>query len=220
MFEKNLNVGYLLDFYGELLPERKRALLDLYYNEDYSLAEIAEEIGISRQGVRGLIKKTEAELFFYEEKLGLARKLMQVQTYADSLCRLAEDHSLPDSVRDEILRLAQAVRESTIAKYPKGGPSMFQSLSEKLENAFKKFKNKGKLTEADVKAGMREIKLALLEADVNFKVVKDFIGKVSERAVGTEVLESLLPAQQIVKIVNEELIALMGGSQAKLTISS
>ncbi len=97
---------------------------------------------------------------------------------------------------------------------------MFQSLSEKLENAFKKFRNKGKLTEADIKAGMREIKLALLEADVNFKVVKDFINKVSERAVGTEVLESLLPAQQIVKIVNEELIALMGGSQSKLTISS
>ena len=97
---------------------------------------------------------------------------------------------------------------------------MFQSLSEKLENAFKKFKNKGKLTEADVKAGMREIKLALLEADVNFKVVKDFINTVSERAVGSEVLESLLPAQQIVKIVNEELTNLMGGSQAKLQISS
>ena len=97
---------------------------------------------------------------------------------------------------------------------------MFQSLSEKLENAFKKFKNKGKLTEADIKAGMREIKLALLEADVNFKVVKDFINTVSERAVGTEVLESLLPAQQIVKIVNEELTNLMGGSQSKLTISS
>ncbi len=97
---------------------------------------------------------------------------------------------------------------------------MFQSLSEKLENAFKKFKNKGKLTEADVKAGMREIKLALLEADVNFKVVKDFIAAVSERAVGSAVLESLLPAQQIVKIVNEELTNLMGGSQAKLQISS
>ena len=97
---------------------------------------------------------------------------------------------------------------------------MFQSLSEKLENAFKKFKSKGKLTEADVKVGMREIKLALLEADVNFKVVKEFINKVSERAVGSEVLESLLPAQQIVKIVNEELTALMGGSQAKLEISS
>jgi len=96
---------------------------------------------------------------------------------------------------------------------------MFQSLSEKLENAFKKFRSKGKLTEADIKAGMREIKLALLEADVNFKVVKDFINTVSERAVGTEVLESLLPGQQIVKIVNEELTNLMGGSQAKLTIS-
>lgn len=97
---------------------------------------------------------------------------------------------------------------------------MFQSLGEKLENAFKKFKSKGKLTEADIKAGMREIKLALLEADVNFKVVKEFIATVSERAVGAEVLESLLPAQQIVKIVNEELTNLMGGSQAKLQISS
>ena len=97
---------------------------------------------------------------------------------------------------------------------------MFQSLSEKLENAFRKFKNKGKLTESDIKAGMREIKLALLEADVNFKVVKDFINSVSARAVGADVLESLLPAQQIVKIVNEELTAIMGGSQSKLTISS
>lgn len=97
---------------------------------------------------------------------------------------------------------------------------MFQSLVEKMSEAFKKFKNKGKLTEADVKAGMREIKLALLEADVNFKVVKDFINKVTERAVGSEVLESLLPAQQIVKIVNEELTALMGGTNSKLTIAS
>ena len=97
---------------------------------------------------------------------------------------------------------------------------MFQSLSEKLENAFRKFRNKGKLTESDIKAGMREIKLALLEADVNFKVVKDFINSVSARAVGADVLESLLPAQQIVKIVNEELTAIMGGSQSKLTISS
>ena len=96
---------------------------------------------------------------------------------------------------------------------------MFQSLTEKLSEAFKKFRSKGKLTEADVKAGMREIKLALLEADVNFKVVRDFIKTVTERAVGSEVLESLVPAQQIVKIVNEELTALMGGSNAKLTIA-
>ena len=97
---------------------------------------------------------------------------------------------------------------------------MYESLSSRLANAFKSFKNKGKLTEADVKEGMREIKLALLEADVNFKVVKEFINTCSERAVGAEVLESLLPAQQIVKIVNEELTALMGGENTKLVISS
>ncbi len=98
--------------------------------------------------------------------------------------------------------------------------AMFSSLSEKLDQAFKKFRSKGTLTEADVKAGMREIKLALLEADVNFKVVKDFVKIVSERAVGAEVMESLLPGQQIVKIVDEELTRLMGGSQAKLQIAS
>ncbi len=96
---------------------------------------------------------------------------------------------------------------------------MFQSLTEKLSNAFKKFKSKGKLTAADVKEGMREVKLALLEADVNFKVVKDFTKAVTDRAVGTEVLESLLPAQQIVKIVNEELINLMGSETPKININ-
>lgn len=97
---------------------------------------------------------------------------------------------------------------------------MFSNLSEKLNNAFKKFKSKGKLTEADVKEGMREVKLALLEADVNFKVVRDFIKTVTERAVGSEVLESLLPAQQIIKIVHEELVNLMGETNTKLQISS
>ncbi len=96
---------------------------------------------------------------------------------------------------------------------------MFGNLTEKLANAFKKFRSKGKLTEADVREGMREVKLALLEADVNFKVVKDFVKSVTERAVGSAVLESLLPAQQIVKIVNEELIKLMGGETPKINIS-
>ena len=96
---------------------------------------------------------------------------------------------------------------------------MFGGLTEKLANAFKKFRNKGKLTEADVKEGMREVKLALLEADVNFKVVKEFIKAVTERAIGSQVLESLVPAQQIVKIVNEELIKLMGGETPKVNIS-
>ena len=96
---------------------------------------------------------------------------------------------------------------------------MFEGLSEKLNNAFKRLRSKGKLTPDDVKVGMREIKMALLEADVNYKVVREFVKTVSERAVGAEVLESLLPGQQVVKIVNEEMIALMGGSQSKLTIS-
>ena len=97
---------------------------------------------------------------------------------------------------------------------------MFQSLTEKLTNAFKFFRNKGKLSEADVKAGMREIKLALLEADVNFKVVREFTKSVTDRAVGSAVTESLLPAQEVVRIVNEELIRIMGSEAAKIEISS
>ena len=95
----------------------------------------------------------------------------------------------------------------------------FEGLTEKLTNAFKRLRGKGRLTEADVKEAMKEIRMALLEADVNYKVVKDFVAKVTERAVGSDVLESLTPAQMIVKIVNEELTALMGGESAKLTIS-
>lgn len=96
----------------------------------------------------------------------------------------------------------------------------FESLSEKLSSAFKKLTGKGRLKEADVKEAMREVKLALLEADVNFKVVKDFVKRVTERAVGTDILESLNPAQMVIKIVNEELIALMGSESQKLNISS
>ena len=96
----------------------------------------------------------------------------------------------------------------------------FESLSEKLSSAFKKLTGKGRLKEADVKEAMREVKLALLEADVNFKVVKDFVKRVTERAVGTDILESLNPAQMVIKIVNEELVALMGTETPKLNISS
>ena len=96
----------------------------------------------------------------------------------------------------------------------------FEGLTEKLSAAFKKLRGKGRLSEADVKEAMREIRMALLEADVNFKVVKQFVAAVTERAVGADVLESLTPAQMIIKIVNEELTALMGGESTKLTISS
>ena len=95
----------------------------------------------------------------------------------------------------------------------------FEGLTDKLQNAFKKLSRRGKLSESDVKAAMKEVRLALLEADVNYKVVKDFIKKVTERAVGAEILESLTPAQQVIKIVNEELAALMGGTNARLTYS-
>mgnify|MGYP001100082465 CR=1 FL=1 len=96
----------------------------------------------------------------------------------------------------------------------------FEGLTEKLSNAFKKLRGKGRLSEADVKESMREIRLALLEADVNYKVVKDFIKKTTERCVGADVLESLTPAQMIVKIVNEELTALMGSENQKIKIAS
>ncbi len=96
----------------------------------------------------------------------------------------------------------------------------FEGLTQKLSATFKRLRGKGRLSEADVKEAMREVRLALLEADVNYKVVKDFIKRVTEQAVGTDVLESLTPAQMIIKIVNAELTALMGGQNAKLTISS
>ena len=96
----------------------------------------------------------------------------------------------------------------------------FEGLASKLQNIFKKLGNKGKLSEKEVKEALREVRLALLEADVNYTVVKSFINKVTERAVGSEVLESLTPAQQVIKIVNEELTSLMGGSAAKLDYGS
>ena len=95
----------------------------------------------------------------------------------------------------------------------------FEGLTEKISNTFKKLRSRGRLTEADVKEAMREIRLALLEADVNFKVTKDFIKAVTEKATGADILESLSPAQQVIKIVNEELTALLGGQNARITIA-
>ena len=95
---------------------------------------------------------------------------------------------------------------------------MFESLSQRLQSVFQKLKGRGKLSEQDVDQALREVRLALLEADVNFKVVRDFLARVRERAVGQEVLQSLSPAQQVIKIVHEELAALMGGSHARLEL--
>ena len=95
----------------------------------------------------------------------------------------------------------------------------FESLSDKLQNTFKKLRGKGVLTEADINDAMREVKLALLEADVNFKVVKEFVSAVKEKAMGQDVLASLTPGQQVIKIVNDELVEMMGGTNSKLTYS-
>ena len=96
----------------------------------------------------------------------------------------------------------------------------FEGLTEKLNATFKRLRGKGRLTENDVREAMREVRLALLEADVGYKVVKDFVATVTERAIGTDVLDSLTPAQQVIKIVNEELTNLMGGGAAKLTMAN
>ena len=111
VFEKNLNIGYLLDFYGDLLSDRKRSVMEMYYNEDLSLAEIAQEIGISRQGVHETIKKSEDELLFYEEKLGLAKRLLQVEKYADKLVKLSAENDLPNEIKETIDLLTHAVRQ-------------------------------------------------------------------------------------------------------------
>ena len=111
MFEKDLNVGFLLDFYGDLLSERKHTVMEMYYNEDFSLSEIAEQIGISRQGVRDIIKKSEEELSFYEDRLGLAKKLQSVETQAESLKIMAERSELPTEVYEKIVELTLTIKQ-------------------------------------------------------------------------------------------------------------
>lgn len=111
MFEKNLNIGYLLDFYGVLLSERKRNVMDMYYNEDFSLSEIAEQIGISRQGVRELIKKSEDELLFYEDKLGLAYKLQAVEEKVTAIHKLSGINEIPKDLYNEIAELEALMRQ-------------------------------------------------------------------------------------------------------------
>ena len=107
MFEKDLKIAFLLDFYGDVLSERKRIVLDYYYNDDCSLAEIAEEIGISRQGVRELIKKAEEELRFYEERLGLCHRFREAQQSAEELLALLRRADAPA----EVFRAAEALAE-------------------------------------------------------------------------------------------------------------
>ena len=109
MFTKDLSIAYLLDFYGDVLSERKRSVLDDYYNNDLSLSEIAQELGISRQGVRELIKKAEEELNFYEQKLHLAQRFGEAGEHAAALRTMAVVHKLPDEVLCEIRALEECI---------------------------------------------------------------------------------------------------------------
>ena len=109
MHEKNLKIGYLLDFYGEVLSERKRNVLDMYYNEDFSLSEIAEDIGISRQGVRELIKKAEEELRFFEEKLGISKRMETLDRSVNDLLILAKEQNAPKDICDGIAELKKQI---------------------------------------------------------------------------------------------------------------
>ena len=107
MFEKDMKIGFLLDFYGEVLSERKRLVMDYYYNDDLSLGEIAEEIGISRQGVRDLIKKAGEELCFYEEKLKMAERFGKIQEQASELITLLERADAEENICDKAKELAR-----------------------------------------------------------------------------------------------------------------
>ena len=110
MFEKDMKISFLLDFYGEILSERRRTVLEYYYNDDLSLSEIAQDIGISRQGVRDLIKKAEEELHFYEEKLGLAERFRNTQQCAERLLELLESKGADSEVQCVAKELAETVR--------------------------------------------------------------------------------------------------------------
>ena len=111
MFEKNHRLACLHDFYGEVLSERKQSVLSLYYNEDLSLAEIAEEIGISRQGVRELIKKAEEELIFFEEKLGLEKKFNEALSQSQKIFSLMESESTSAALKSEMQTLVQLLKQ-------------------------------------------------------------------------------------------------------------
>ena len=110
MFEKDMKISFLLDFYGEVLSERRRTVLEYYYNDDLSLSEIAQDIGISRQGVRDLIKKAEEELHFYEEKLGLAERFRNTQRCAERLLSLLENSGADSELQRVAKELAETVR--------------------------------------------------------------------------------------------------------------
>ena len=202
--EKFVEQSLLFDFYGELLTEHQKSVYEDVVFADLSYTEVAEEKNISRQSVHELIKRCNKLLAEYEEKLHLVERFLVIKRKVEEIRESTND---PDKVReisDEILEELYAMA--------------FESLSDKLQNVFKSLRSKGRLTEADVKSALKEVKLALLEADVSFKVVKQFIKSVQERAIGQDVMNGLNPGQMVIKIVNEELVSLMGSETTEIAL--
>ena len=197
---KKVELNWLSAFYGGLLTDKQRQVLTLHCEEDLSLTEIAQEVGISRQGVHELLTRAARKMFEMEEKLHVAARFQRVENGLEK-CRTMMREGRYDDAERMIDALIRLIRRKTMA---------FEGLTEKLQGALRKLSSKGKLTEDNVKEGMREVRMALLEADVNYAVAKDFIKKVTARCVGTEITGTLSASQQVIKIVNEEMTAADG----------
>src|SRR5699024_4855404 len=202
MLEKTTRINNLYDYYVSLLTEKQKNYLSLYYHEDYPLGEISEQTNVSGQAVYDNIKRTENLLEHYEANLKLYEKNTKRNNLIEEVAELIENEKAKRQIFKKLDEIANIDYE--------GFSMACEGLSDRLQETMKKITGKGKVSEQDVNTMSREIRLALLEADVNFKVVKDFIKKIKERAVGADVMESLTPGQQVIKIVQEELTELMG----------
>ena len=198
--EKILEQTLLYDFYGELLTEHQRQVYEDVVLNDFSLSEVAAARGISRQGVHDLVRRCNKTLEEYEEKLHLVQRFVQIRENVNEIRKLTDPSG--DTPKEDVMQRIAA----------------FESLTEKLQNVFKNLRSKGRLTEADVKTALKEVKMALLEADVSFKVVKQFIKSVQEQAVGQDVMNGLNPGQMVIKIVNDELVKLMGSETTEIAL--
>ena len=212
----------LFDFYGELLTQHQKEVYGEYIQNDLSPTEIAVLRGISRQGAYDLIKRCEKILTDYENRLHLVEHFQKVKKTVASIHTCAEEIAECDDksiVREKIAQIAELSSNILEEYYEQGDFVMaFESLTDKLQNVFKNLRSKGRLTEADVKEAMKEVKRALLEADVNFRVVKSFVKTVTDRAIGQDVLTGLNPGQMVIKIVKEEMESLMGSEMTELVI--
>lgn len=222
--DEKVKVSILCDLYGKLLTEKQYEFLNEYYNNDLSLSEIAENYNITRQAVRDIIKKGEKKLFEYEEKLLFMKRMLNqektIQQILSELTKIQKDSSdkkvanILETIKKELSCLVQGQFEKGMEIF-----MAFEGLSSRLQEITRKLKGKARITDSDLKDMLREVKLALLEADVNYKIVKEFIANIQEKALGQDVLKSLTPGQQVIKIVKDELVELLGGTESKVSFS-